>query len=106
EAFSLNFDRLAAVIGGNPIVAGVLQLAHMLNFNSRRGSKRNIRAHYDLGNDFYSLWLDPTMTYSSAVYASPADDLAAAQTAKYAALARSIGLQSGEHVLEIGCGWG
>jgi cyclopropane-fatty-acyl-phospholipid synthase len=106
EVLGLNFDRLAAVVGGNPLVQGLIRMAHRLNFNSRRGSRRNIRAHYDLGNDFYALWLDPGMTYSSAVYAAPGQDLAAAQDQKYATLARAIGLQAGEQVLEIGCGWG
>jgi cyclopropane-fatty-acyl-phospholipid synthase len=106
EAIGLNFDRVAAVVGGNPVVQGLLRLTHLLNFNSKAGARRNIRAHYDLGNDFYSLWLDPGMTYSSALYAAPDQDLGAAQQAKYAALARAIGLRSGEHVLEIGCGWG
>ncbi|HEX2561262.1 cyclopropane-fatty-acyl-phospholipid synthase family protein, partial [Phenylobacterium sp.] len=66
----------------------------------------NIHAHYDLGNAFYSRWLDETMTYSSARYAAPGQPLSEAQRNKYRTLAQSIGLQSGQHVLEIGCGWG
>jgi cyclopropane-fatty-acyl-phospholipid synthase len=77
-----------------------------LNRNSRKGSKKNIHAHYDLGNAFYNLWLDPGMTYSSALYTQPNQPLEAAQTAKYAALAEAIGVQSSHEVLEIGCGWG
>lgn len=81
---------------------------HRLNDNSRRGSRRNIQAHYDLGNDFYQAWLDPGMTYSAALFAPdvPPDDLEQAQYAKYRALARDLDLRPGMRVLEIGCGWG
>jgi len=106
EAFSLNFDRLSALLSGNPVMRAVNVFHHLLNANSRAGSKRNIHAHYDLGNGFYSRWLDPSMTYSSALYERPDQPLTEAQTAKYAALARTIDLAPGKHVLEIGCGWG
>lgn len=79
---------------------------HRRRRNTRAGSRRNIRDHYDLGNDFYSLFLDETMTYSSAVFGDTDRPLAEAQREKYRALARRIGLRSGQHVLEIGCGWG
>ena len=79
---------------------------HWLNANTRRGAQRNIAAHYDLGNAFYSQWLDPTMTYSSALYSRGANDLTSAQIAKYRALAEATGIGPGDHVLEIGCGWG
>src|SRR5260221_111674 len=72
----------------------------------RIGARKHIHAHYDLGNAFYARWLDRTMTYSSARYARPGQPLSDAQTAKYRALAQGIGLQSGQSVLEIGCGWG
>src|SRR5581483_8007609 len=72
----------------------------------RSGSRKNIHAHYDLGNSFYERWLDPTMTYSSARFERPDQALSEAQTAKYRALAKTMGLQSGQSVLEIGCGWG
>jgi cyclopropane-fatty-acyl-phospholipid synthase len=74
--------------------------------NSQTQAKKNISAHYDLGNTFYGRWLDPTMTYSSAIFDSPADDLAAAQTRKYARICDGIGAVPGGHLLEIGCGWG
>ena len=106
EACSANFDRLAQLVDGNPIVRALNALSHSFNRNSREGSKRNIYAHYDLGNDFYSAWLDPSMTYSSALFATPTQDLQGAQTNKYATLARSMGLEAGHSVLEIGCGWG
>ncbi|HEV7305125.1 cyclopropane-fatty-acyl-phospholipid synthase family protein [Ensifer sp.] len=79
---------------------------HWRNANTRSGARRNISAHYDLGNAFYSEWLDPSMTYSSALYATGANDLRSAQRAKYRALADATNLRAGDHVLEIGCGWG
>jgi len=106
EAMGLNFDRLRLVIGVNPVVQVVHRIGHVLNRNTRKGSRRNIHAHYDLGNAFYSRWLDPTMTYSSALYAAPGQSLAEAQANKYRALAKGMGLAAGHHVLEIGCGWG
>ena len=82
------------------------QLNHWLNRNTRTQARRNIAAHYDLGNAFYSRWLDETMTYSSALFETPAESLAAAQTRKYASVADRIGAREGQHLLEIGCGWG
>ena len=81
-------------------------LAHRVRRNTVTGSRRNIEAHYDLGNDLYRLFLDETMTYSSAVFASPDQSLADAQRNKYAVIAARAGLSGGEHVLEIGSGWG
>ena len=82
------------------------RLQHLLRPNTRRGSRRNILAHYDLGNDFYAAWLDEGMTYSAARFASAAQPLEQAQRHKYACLARELGLGPQHHVLEIGCGWG
>jgi cyclopropane-fatty-acyl-phospholipid synthase len=80
---------------------------HALRKNSKAQAKKNIVAHYDLGNDFYSLWLDETMTYSSALFADGyAQSLPAAQVAKYERVLRELQLQPGAHILEIGCGWG
>ncbi|MBE7636614.1 methyltransferase domain-containing protein [Sneathiella sp. P13V-1] len=74
--------------------------------NNLRNSKKNIEYHYDLGNDFYSLWLDPTMTYSSAIFEDPEDDLEKAQLRKYTRIGEIAGIKAGDKVLEIGCGWG
>jgi len=106
ETLSLNLSRLRGLIEGNPLVRMANRVGHLLRRNSREGSKKNIHAHYDLGNSFYEKWLDPSMTYSSALYAKPGQALTAAQHNKYAALAKSMGLQRGQTVLEIGCGWG
>jgi cyclopropane-fatty-acyl-phospholipid synthase len=104
--FAANWDRVHHVTMGNPLSWTINRVRHALRGNTRRGSKKNIHAHYDLGNAFYERWLDPTMTYSSARFQSPGQALCDAQTAKYRALSRTMGLQSGQSVLEIGCGWG
>ncbi|WP_420712696.1 class I SAM-dependent methyltransferase [Ancylobacter sp. SL191] len=82
------------------------RLSHALNANSKRGSRRNIAFHYDLGNDFYRLWLDPSMTYSSALFEDRTQSLEAAQQAKIARILDLLELDAGDSVLEIGCGWG
>jgi len=106
EAFTVNFDRLERLVSGNPLLRWINVLNDLLHGNSRRGARRNIHAHYDLGNAFYSRWLDPSMTYSSARFEQPGESLAEAQHNKYAKLARDIDLKGEHHVLEIGCGWG
>ena len=79
---------------------------HKLNINSKRGSKKNISEHYDLNNDFFKLWLDESMTYSSAIFEGDTSDLKDAQIAKYDRLCRQLKIKSTDHVLEIGSGWG
>ena len=83
------------------------RLKHLLNANTRRGSRRNIAAHYDLGNDFYRLWLDPSMSYSSALFDGDRSlTLEAAQSAKYRRILERLEPRRGARILEIGCGWG
>lgn len=107
ELFVVNTEAGEKVAGGASwLLTTIQRLRHWLNENTRSGSKRNISAHYDLGNAFYRQWLDPSMTYSSALYATGANDLESAQAAKYRALARDTGIGESDHVLEIGCGWG
>ena len=79
---------------------------HLSRHNSKEGAKRNISEHYDLGNDFYGEWLDPSMTYSSALFTSPDQSLEQAQHDKYRRVAQLAGIEAGARVLEIGCGWG
>lgn len=106
EALARNQDNFRRLTSGNPVMKAVHWLSHRMNRNSRSGSRKNIHAHYDIGNAFYAAWLDPSMTYSSARFSRPGLSLEAAQREKYAALARAMDLQSGQSVLEIGCGWG
>ncbi len=84
----------------------IRRLRHALNRNTRRGSRRNIATHYDLGNAFYAQWLDSSMTYSSGLYSENHQALPEAQQAKLERVAELLDLSGGEHVLEIGCGWG
>ncbi|PMS14479.1 SAM-dependent methyltransferase [Trinickia dabaoshanensis] len=107
--------RLAMVNEGampQPVVGGMLarawyRLRHWMNRNTKAGSRHNVHAHYDLGNDFYALWLDPELTYSSALFEGDAQrSLDAAQSAKYQRILDRLGLRPGMRVLEIGCGWG
>lgn len=104
--FARNADYMRDAFLGSPLFSIAENLSHALNRNTRNGARRNIIAHYDLGNSFYEKWLDRTMTYSSALFASEECDLSSAQENKYRALARAIDLRAGEHVLEIGSGWG
>ncbi len=105
--FAANREVLRRAVYGSWRQLLGARLRHWLNRNSRDGSRRNIMAHYDLGNDFYRLWLDPSMSYSSALY-RPGDDgsLSAAQDAKYRRILHRLAAGPGQSVLEIGCGWG
>ena len=107
DLLQLNIEHLGAGPKGLVWSRWFNRLTHRLRDNHRRNSRRNIARHYDLGNDFYQLWLDPGMTYSAALFADRGrEPLADAQTRKYARLLDDLGAQPGEHLLEIGCGWG
>ncbi len=106
EFFSENFEAAGQLAVGGMMVRVNNMIRHVFNRNSKSGSKRNIEAHYDLGNDFYELWLDRSMTYSSALYTTPTLSLEQAQEAKYERIADELGPSEGKSVLEIGCGWG
>ena len=97
---------LVQAIGGSWFARMLNNLHHRLNANTKRGSKRNIVRHYDLGNDFYAAWLDPGMTYSSALYHTGSETLEDAQTAKQDRAIELLDVKGQERVLEIGCGWG
>ncbi|MGC8475975.1 MAG: class I SAM-dependent methyltransferase [Acetobacteraceae bacterium] len=106
ELAARNMARIPGAEGGPAPVRLLHRLAHLAHANTRRGSRRNIVAHYDLGNDFYALWLDATMSYSSALFTGPGMSLEAAQAAKQARVLELLAPRPGDRVLEIGCGWG
>ena len=102
-----NRQALAKAVYGSWRQLLAARFRHWLNGNSRSGSRRNIMAHYDLGNAFYQRWLDPSMSYSSALYRQEDDgSLLAAQQAKYRRILDRLQARPGERILEIGCGWG
>jgi cyclopropane-fatty-acyl-phospholipid synthase len=104
------FMRNRVSLGDAARSGGLARLAarlfHRRRRNDRSGSRANIAAHYDLGNDFYREWLDPSLTYSSALFAAADEPLAAAQRRKLAAILARTGVGEGDRLLEIGCGWG
>ncbi|MBV1865155.1 MAG: cyclopropane-fatty-acyl-phospholipid synthase family protein [Rhodobacteraceae bacterium] len=102
----MNNQEIAKGYPGSSLLRAYERLRHWMNTNTRAQAQKNIAYHYDLGNDFYGLWLDETMTYSSALFTTGQEDLAKAQTAKYASLCDEMGMKEGDHLLEIGCGWG
>ena len=102
----LNNDQIGYSFPGSGLVRAYERIRHWLRANTRRGARRNIAYHYDLGNDFYRLWLDPSMTYSSALFSGQGETLEQAQRNKYASICDRMRLKPGDHVLEIGCGWG
>lgn len=105
--FSANFDAASRLSRGNIFVRSMNMLRHAFSRrNSKAGAKRNIMAHYDLGNAFYEKWLDPSMTYSSAYFESPNQSLEQGQQRKYQEICERIHAGPGSHILEIGCGWG
>jgi len=106
SVFLLNIEQLEGFAHGGILNRlGFVLLNTVARRNSKSGSRRNIEAHYDVGNDFYSLWLDETMTYSSALFKTPDAALSEAQRAKYARILDKVG-DARARVLEVGCGWG
>ena len=104
---ALNEDvAWANFLKGIPVFRWLARFGHVLRANSRRGAKRNIKSHYDLGNEFYASWLDPSMTYSSAAYPASTASLEKAQEHKYHLLLSKLNVDASHHILEIGCGWG
>ena len=104
--FALNNDEAEETFKISILKYFFNKLSHFKNKNSERQAKKNISYHYDLGNKFYSYWLDKSMTYSSAIFSKPNDDLEIAQTNKYKKLAELVSVKDGDNILEIGCGWG
>ena len=101
-----NEAAFSSVLGMPVLSKWLTRLRHCLHANTRRGSRRNIAYHYDLGNEFYRQWLDETMTYSSALFAHEKQPLNEAQREKYARILRELKISQNDRVLEIGCGWG
>jgi len=100
-----NEDRIGPLVHGGRMRRWLSRLLYAFRRNTRGGSSRNIRSHYDLGNDFYELWLDPSMTYSSAIFRDGSEGLADGQRNKHDRILGLLG-DSGQDLLEIGCGWG
>lgn len=101
-----NRDVLKMALYGHWWRLAAYRLRHFLRANTRTGSRRNIMAHYDLGNDFYAFWLDGTTTYSAGLFAGQTRTLEEAQLAKYRRIMHRLQSRPGDHILEIGCGWG
>jgi len=106
EFGALNQHALDLALEGRVWAQLLNRLRHVFKPNSRRGARRNIAAHYDLGNEFYGEWLDSSLTYSSGVFESPNQSLTESQINKYRRIADLAGIRPGDRVLEIGCGWG
>jgi cyclopropane-fatty-acyl-phospholipid synthase len=104
--FCINNDLISPMFEHRSVLRIAQGVQHWLRRNTRGQAKRNIFAHYDIGNTFYKSWLDSSMTYSSALFEEGTNDLTAAQQNKYRRLAEAINLQPDQRVLEIGCGWG
>ena len=102
----INERALGNAVTPSKFINLIEKLRHQRRDNSTRGSRRNIAAHYDLGNEFYSYWLDKSMSYSSALFKDFGEELEVGQNRKYQRLAKALKLKEGDQVLEIGCGWG
>ena len=106
EVLLVNRTHMEAAIYGNWLGRLMYRIKHLLNRNTKANSRKNIHAHYDLGNAFYELWLDGTMNYSSAIFETPETPMKEAQNAKVRRALKMAQVQAGDRVLEIGCGWG
>ena len=106
DLISKNYNSFDRVNNGSGFWKLLTKFSHFRNENSLSGSKKNIHAHYDLGNDFYESWLDETMTYSSGFFERNSDSLKEAQNRKYKLILDTLGLPKNSSILEIGCGWG
>ncbi len=106
ELGAANTQTLGPSLTAGRWIRALHRLKHFRRANTRSGAKRNIAFHYDLGNDFYSQWLDPTMTYSSGLWHEQVNSLEVAQKHKYRRLLDLLEVRPGDHILEIGCGWG
>ncbi|TAK50382.1 MAG: class I SAM-dependent methyltransferase [Xanthobacteraceae bacterium] len=104
--FCVNHEAFHSLLDRQPLIRLMQLIQHWFNRNTRGQARRNIHAHYDIGNSFYSAWLDSSMTYSAALFEDGAHELSAAQINKYRRLAEAIQLEPGQKLLEIGCGWG
>ena len=102
----INERALGNAVTPSKFINLIEKIRHQRRDNSKRGSRRNIAAHYDLGNEFYSHWLDNSMSYSSALFKDFGEKLEVGQNRKYQRLAKALKLKEGDQVLEIGCGWG
>ena len=101
-----NTEALSRAVEGSPLMRLFNRAKHLLNANTKHGSRRNIKAHYDLGNDFYKEWLDPSMLYSSGIFDQSAQTLEASQQKKLERILEKLDLDGSKNLLEIGCGWG
>ena len=101
-----NLEAFSKISNGMLSLKIFAKINHFFNKNTLRGSKKNIEAHYDLGNDFYNLWLDKSMTYSSGIFYEGTNNLTEAQENKYQSILDMLNLRDGARILEIGCGWG
>lgn len=106
DVFLQSNSEVVRELPGTFLVRAYERIRHFMRSNSKGQARKNISYHYDLGNAFYGLWLDDTMTYSSALFRDGQESLEQAQSNKYAQLCDTLNLQPGAHVLEIGCGWG